>query len=73
MGDKRHFGGKTLHMVGFLYEIAVRNEHGEVRVDVSRCLKPLVQLVLYVFPYVIAVGTNDHGALYGAVVRHLRL
>ena len=71
--DESDFGSESFDVLRLSQKIAVRYEHGEIGVFVSRLFKTAVELVLNVFPYFISVRTNDHSSLYRAVVYKLRL
>ena len=77
VGDPGALGGEALHVVLFLLEQALRDEHGQVHVFVAGLLKALVQLGLDVLPEGVAVGVAvgavDEHALDGGVVDELRL
>ena len=54
-------------MILFLFQQALRNEHGHVDIHVTSRLEHAVQNPLYILPDRIAVGTNDHTALYAGI------
>ena len=63
-----YFGRKPLHMVFFLLKQTFRNEHGKINVLNSRCLEPLIHLLLNKLPYGITRGFEHHASLNAGVI-----
>ena len=72
VGDPRDLGSKALDMLLFLIEEAFRDEHRHADVFVSELLEACVKDSLNVFPYRVAVGADNHAALYACVLDKLR-
>ena len=64
MSDDSTFGREALNMSGFFFEIAHRNEQGEVGVLVSRVLEPLVELALDLLPEPVTPWLDNHAAAH---------
>ena len=73
VGDPGALRGKALHVVLFLLEQGLRDEHGQVDVLVACLLESSVQLGLDVLPNGVAVGAVDEHALDGGVVNEFGL
>ena len=72
VGNDGDFGSEAFYMFGFLSEKAHRNEQGKISVSVTRGFETAVKFGLYIFPNSIAVGTDYHSSLNGAVVDESR-
>ena len=64
MRDNRHFLGKAFNMLGFLGEIAERNEQRKIAIFMAGRLDPLVHQILHPFPDAIAPRPHDHTATH---------
>ena len=71
MRDDRAFLGETLDVLGFLFEIAERDEEREVGVLVAGRLEHLVELRLHLFPDAVAPRLDDHAAAHVGIFRHV--
>ncbi len=64
MGDDGAFRRETLHVGRLLFQVADRDEEGEIGVLVSRRLEPDVELALDLLPETVAPGFDDHAAAH---------
>jgi len=69
-GDLR---GETLDVFGLFLQEGFGNEQGKIGVAVARLLEHAVQLVADQFPYLVAIGADDHHALHRRIVGQLGL
>ena len=62
MSHHSAFGGKAFGVLGFLFQIRNRDEHGEIGIGVAGALEIGIELLLDEFPDGIAPGLDDHAA-----------
>ena len=72
VGDPGHLRGKALYQFPFLFQQALRDQHGHSHIHMAGFLKHSVHDALNIFPNGIAVGPKDHKALDGGVIHQLR-
>ena len=72
-GDPRHLGGEAVDQLPFLFQQALRDQHGHGYVLVAGLFEHTVHDVHHVLPDGIAIGAHDHKALHAGVVHQLRL
>ena len=73
VGYPRNLGSEALNVILFLFKQALGNEHRHTYILVTGCLEHTVHNVLNVFPYCIAVGSDDHTALNACILTKLSL
>ena len=71
MRHDRAFLRETGDVLGFLFEIAERNEKREVGVLVAGRLEHLVELRLHQFPDAVAPRLDHHAAAHVGIFRHV--
>ena len=63
--------GEAFYVLGLASQEGLRDEDGEIRVLVPRLFEHPVEHALHILPERVAVGTDDHAAPDGGVVREL--
>ena len=72
VGDPGHLRGKALYQLPFLFQQALRDQHGHSHIHMAGFLKHSVHDALNILPNGIAVGPKDHKTLDGGVIHQLR-
>ena len=73
MCHPRNFWRKSLNMIFFLFQKALRYKHWHVHILYTCPLKCSVQLLLNLFPNRIACRFNNHTTLHTRIITQLRL
>ena len=68
VGDHGQFGGEALHVLRFLFEETLGDQHREVGVDVPGLLEHAVENRLHLFPDPVSVGLDDHRTAHRSVL-----
>jgi len=72
-GDPCYLGGKSVDQLAFLFQKALRDQHGHCHVLMAGFLEFAVHDPLHILPDGVAIGAQDGKALDGGVLHQLGL
>lgn len=72
VGDDSAFLREAFHVLSFFTEEVDRNEKGKVSVAMTGCFKATIEFLLHFLPDRVAIGSDDHTAADGGMIREFR-